>query len=81
MNFTRTATTTVTAIILMTTIAIGCSNPAVPTECVDAARQAGLPERMVEQLRNPGDLNQVEKFALRQALSQAGLDDLCGQIE
>lgn len=59
MNLTMTATTTVAAAILMTTIAIGCSNPAFPTECVDAARQSGLPEAMSEQLQNPGDLNQV----------------------
>ena len=61
-------------------IAIGCSTSAAPTECLDAARDAGLPEAMLEHIQNPGDMNALERVALRKALEAAGLDSLCNQL-
>ena len=58
---------------------LACASAA-PSECVKAAEDAGLPENVIEQLKNPGDLNAIERVALREVLKKAGLDDLCNQI-
>ena len=50
---------------------------AAPSECIEAAEEAGLPDEVIEQLRNPGDLNAIERAALNRILSEAGIDDLC----
>ena len=55
---------------------VACLNAA-PSECIEAAEAAGLPEEALEQLRNPGDLNAIERAALNRMLSQAGIDDVC----
>lgn len=39
-----------------------------PSECKEAAEEAGLPDSVIEQLRNPGDLNPVERAALNRSL-------------
>ena len=54
-----------------------CSTSAVPSECIRAAENAGLPEAMMEHLKKPGDLNAFERIALREALKRAGVDDVC----
>ena len=59
---------------------LGCSTSAAPTECLDAAREAGLPDAMLDHIRNPGDMNALERVALRKALEAAGLDTLCQQF-
>ena len=56
---------------------IACSTSAVPSECIRAAERAGLPDAVVEKLKKPGDLNTIERVALRKALNEAGLDDVC----
>ena len=53
---------------------------AAPSACIEAAEAAGLPESVIEQLKKPGDLNAIERIALREALKKAGLDDVCDQI-
>ena len=64
-------------VILATTLA--CIN-ASPSECIQAAEEAGLPDEVIEQLKNPGDLNPTERFALNRALNKAGIADACGEI-
>lgn len=59
--------------------ALACTSAA-PSECVKAAENAGLPESVIEQLKNPGDLNAIERVALREVLKKAGLGDICDQI-
>ena len=54
-----------------------CSTSAVPSECIKVAENAGLPKSMIEQLKKPGDLNALERIALREALKRAGIDDVC----
>ena len=66
-----------TIIILATTMA--CIN-ASPPECIQAAEEADLPDEIIEQLKNPGDLNPAERFALNRALSKAGLADVCREV-
>ena len=56
--------------------AVACFSAA-PSECIEAAEAAGLPDEVIEQLRNPGDLNAIERAALNRALSQAGVHDVC----
>ena len=61
-------------------LAILACTGAAPSECVKAAEDAGLPENVIEQLKKPGDLNAIERVALREVLKKAGLDDICDQI-
>lgn len=56
--------------------AISCFSAA-PSECIEAAEETGLPDEVIERLRNPGDLNAIERAALNRILSEAGIDDLC----
>ena len=70
LNFTA----AVLAIALLTIVA--CFSAA-PSECIEAAEEAGLPDEVIERLRNPGDLNAIERAALNRILSEAGIDDLC----
>lgn len=68
------------AVAAICAIALGCSTSAAPTECLDAARDAGLPDAMLEHIQNPGDMNALQRIALRKALEAAGLDSICGQF-
>ena len=63
------------AMVLLATTA--CFFNAAPSECIQAAEEAGLPDDAIEQLRNPGDLNAIERAALNRILSRAGVDDVC----
>ena len=67
------------SLIISVAIAMACSNPAAPKDCVNAATEAGAPEQVIEFLNNPtGNLNQAEKFAIRQFLNRTSLNDVCG---
>ena len=50
---------------------------AAPSECIEAAEDAGLPDSVIDQLRNPEGLNALERAALQQALNRVGIDDVC----
>ena len=50
---------------------------AAPSECIEAAEEAGLPDRLIEQLEDPDGLNPLERAALQRALKEAGIDDAC----
>ena len=67
---------TAVTLVIALTAAVACSG-ATPSECIKAAEAAGMPDKVIEQLRNPGDLNAIERAVLNRALSQAGLDDVC----
>ena len=73
----RTATI-ITIALLALGLSAGCNFfNAAPSECMQAAEDAGLPDEVIEQLRKPGDLNAFERAALQQALRRAGIDDVC----
>lgn len=58
-----------------------CSTDAAPKSCVDAAEEAGVPSAVVDFMRKPpGDLNPVERIAVRQALESFGLGDACAAL-
>ena len=61
-------------------LAILACTSAAPSECVKAAEEAGLPDNVIEQIKKPGDLNAIERVALREVLKKAGIDDLCDEI-
>ena len=67
---------TAVALMIILIIAAACFS-ATPSECIEAAEAAGLPDNTIEQLRNPGELNAIERAALNRVLSQAGIDDVC----
>ena len=48
-----------------------------PFDCIEAAERTGLPDKALDQLRNPGDLNDVERAELRRLLKEAHIDRLC----
>ena len=64
----------------ITAFAITACTSAAPSQCVQAAENAGLPESVIEEIKNPGGLNAIERIALRELLKKAGLDDVCDQI-
>ena len=53
-------------LIVVTTLA--CIK-ATPSECIQAAEEADLPDEIIKQLKSPGDLNLAERLALNRALS------------
>ena len=67
------------AIALLTLgLGVGCGFfDATPSECIQAAENAGLPGDVIDQLEKPDGLNTLERAALQQALRQAGIDDVC----
>lgn len=71
--------TVLATLVITVMVAVACSNPAAPKDCVSAAQDAGAPEQVLEFLNNPtGDLSQPEKFVIRQFLNQSKLNDVCG---
>ena len=63
---------------LLVSVSTACSFfNAAPSECTAAAADAGLPDDVIEQLRNPDGLNAIERVALQRVLVQAGIDDVC----
>lgn len=69
------------AAIVTAALAILACTSAAPSECIKATEEAGLPESVIEQLKKPGDLNAIERVALREVLKKAGLGDICDQID
>ena len=70
------ASITIAALMLGFSIACDFFNAA-PSECIQVAEDAGLPDHVIEQLRNPEGLNAVEQAALQRVLVQARIDDVC----
>ena len=63
---------------LLVGLGIACSFfDAAPSECVKAAEDAGLPDRVVDQLREPDGLSAIERAALQRLLVKSGIDDVC----
>ena len=63
-------------LLLTVGLLVACTSAA-PSACIQAAQDAGLSDGTIEQLRNPGDLNALERAALNRVLTQAGIDDVC----
>ena len=76
MRFKNTARAAAVAMVISLVTACSFFNAA-PSECIEAAEDAGLPDSVIDQLRNPEGLNALERAALQQALNRAGIDDVC----
>ena len=69
----------VTAMLCM--FALACSTDAAPGDCVDAANDAGVPEAVVDWMKQPSDeLGSIERIAIREALETSGLGDVCSEV-
>ena len=74
----RRMNTLITIAVFALGLSAGCGLfNAAPSECIQAAEEAGLSDEIIDQLENPGDLNALERAALQQVLKQAGIDDVC----
>ena len=50
---------------------------AAPSECIQAAESADLPNSVIEQIRDPDALDPIQQAALQKILRRAGIDDAC----
>ena len=71
-----------TAAVLAMVLFMACSDDAAPADCIDAAREAGVPDKVIEWMKQPHeDWGTIERIAIREALEKFGLDTLCMEIE
>ena len=55
----------------------GGSTPVTSGDCLNAAREAGLPDDVLDKIENPQEMNRLQKFAIRKTLEGAGLGEVC----
>ena len=61
---------------------IACSRDVAPGDCIDAARDAGVPDRVIEWMKNPSeDWGTIERIAIREALEKFGIGEFCADVE
>ncbi len=72
----------VSAIAITSIALIACNTSAIPGECLKAMDDHNIPEAVVELVKEKagGDLNLVQRAAVRLAFEQAGVDDVCGEF-
>ena len=69
------------ALLALSVLALACSDDAAPGECIDAARDAGVPKAVTDWMKQPSDeLSSIERIAIREALEQFGLGDACSEV-
>ena len=67
--------------ILLLIASVACSDDAAPGDCIDAAREAGVPDRVIEWMKNPSeDWGTIERIAIREALEKFGLGEFCADV-
>lgn len=61
---------------------IACNTSTIPGECLEALESYNVPEEAIELIKEKagGDLNIIQRTAVRLAFEQAGVDDLCGHL-
>ena len=61
---------------------IACNTSAIPGECLKAMEDHNVPEEVIELVKDKagGDLNLIQRTAVRLAFEQAGVDDVCGEF-
>lgn len=61
---------------------IACNTSTVPGECLEALESYNVPEEAIELIKEKsgGDLNIIQRTAVRLAFEKAGVDDLCGHL-
>ena len=67
-------------VFLAMAVMTACSTSTAPKSCVELAREAGVPEQIVEYVEKPAGLNAFQRIAVRKALEEAGLDEACDAV-
>ncbi len=72
--------TAVLAIAAISISSIACNTSAIPGECLKALEDQNVPPAVIEKIKEQasGDLNLVQRTAVRLAFEKAGVDDVCG---
>ena len=60
---------------------ISCDNVSPPSSCIGAAQDAGLPDGVIDQLRNPADLEAGERLDLNRVLREAGIAEEFAKLD
>ena len=61
---------------------LACSDDAAPSDCIDAARNAGVPDRVIEWMKDPvEEWGTIERIAIREALEKFGIGEFCADVE
>ena len=68
------------ALVAIMVFIVGCTNAPPESPCTQAAQDAGLPGGVIDQLRNPEDLDAGGWLELNRVLGEAGIADTCGEI-
>ena len=68
--------------VLILIVFIACSDDAAPGDCIDAARDAGVPDRVIEWMKDPvEEWGTIERIAIREALEKFGIGEFCADVE
>ena len=61
---------------------LACNTSTIPGECLKAMEDNNLPKEVIEIVKEKasGDLNLLQRTAVRLAFEQAGVDDVCGEF-
>ena len=60
---------------------LACSDDAAPGDCIDAARDAGVPDRVIEWMKDPvEEWGTIERIAIREALEKFGIGEFCADV-
>ena len=79
--FTQVSTWLTVAAAAVCVLAIACSDDAAPGECIDAAERAGVPDAVIDWMKQPSDeLGSIERVAIREALEKFGLGEACSKV-
>ena len=71
------------AALAITAISVtACNTSTIPGECLKALEDHKVPEEVIELIKDKagGDLNFVQRTAVRLAFEQAGVDEACGKF-
>lgn len=71
------------AALVITAISVtACNTSAIPGECLQALEEHNVPEEVIERVKEKagGDLNFVQRTAVRLAFEQAGVGAACGKF-
>lgn len=80
----KTTITTTAALIMLALTGCLTAAPALiaaSPECIQAARDAGLPEYAIRQLEQTGELVPIKEKIAQKALTETGIRDVCGFTE
>ncbi len=68
--------------ILATAVFVSCNTSTIPGECIEAMRDNNVPENVIQLVTDKasGELNLIERTAVRLAFEKAGVDDICGKF-